>query len=91
MGPLPLLLEQLALHGPWLLFLLAILETCFVTGLVVLLAMTGLPGEADVVAGDGSEALRRGWAARWAETAPVEEPAEPPIEASRLDRSGDNR
>lgn len=35
MGPLPLLLEQLALHGPWLLFLLAILETCFVTGLVV--------------------------------------------------------
>ena len=35
MGPLPVLLEQLALHGPWLLFLLAILETCFVTGLVV--------------------------------------------------------
>ncbi|MDX1647146.1 MAG: DedA family protein [Longimicrobiales bacterium] len=29
------LFEQLALHGPWLLFAMAILETCFVTGLVV--------------------------------------------------------
>ena len=27
--------EQLAAHGPWLLFVMAILETCFVTGLVV--------------------------------------------------------
>ena len=29
------LLELLSAYGPWLLFLLAILETCFVTGLVV--------------------------------------------------------
>lgn len=35
MGPLPILIEQLTVHGPWLLLLLAILETCFVTGLVV--------------------------------------------------------
>lgn len=27
--------EQVAIHGPWLLFAMAILETCFVTGLVV--------------------------------------------------------
>lgn len=27
--------EQLTVHGPWLLFAMAILETCFVTGLVV--------------------------------------------------------
>lgn len=27
--------EQLTAHGPWLLFAMAILETCFVTGLVV--------------------------------------------------------
>lgn len=27
--------EQLTAHGPWLLFVMAILETCFVTGLVV--------------------------------------------------------
>lgn len=31
----PLLLDQLAAHGPWLLFVLAVLETCFVTGLAV--------------------------------------------------------
>ena len=30
-----ILFDQLAAHGPWLLFVLAILETCFVTGLVV--------------------------------------------------------
>lgn len=30
-----MIFEQLAEHGPWLLFLMAILETCFVTGLVV--------------------------------------------------------
>lgn len=30
-----LLFELLAAHGPWLLFVMAILETCFVTGLVV--------------------------------------------------------
>lgn len=30
-----LLFDQLATHGPWLLFVLAVLETCFVTGLVV--------------------------------------------------------
>ena len=35
MSPEPFLLEQLSAHGPWLLFMLAILETCFVTGLVV--------------------------------------------------------
>lgn len=29
------LLQQLAEYGPWLLFALAVLETCFVTGLVV--------------------------------------------------------
>ena len=29
------LLEYLAAHGPWLLFAMAVLETCFVTGLVV--------------------------------------------------------
>ena len=29
------LLEQLAAYGPWLLFALALLETCFLTGLVV--------------------------------------------------------
>jgi len=29
------LLEQISVHGPWLLFIMAILETCFVTGLVV--------------------------------------------------------
>jgi membrane protein DedA with SNARE-associated domain len=34
-SPLPALIDQLAVHGPWLLLLLAILETCFVTGLVV--------------------------------------------------------
>ena len=33
--PVPQLLDLIAVHGPWLLFLLAILETCFVTGLVV--------------------------------------------------------
>lgn len=31
----PDLLGQLEAHGPWLLFVMAILETCFVTGLVV--------------------------------------------------------
>lgn len=35
MSSAPFLLEQLALYGPWLLFFMAILETCFVTGLVV--------------------------------------------------------
>lgn len=35
MNIVPLLFEQLAAHGPWLLFVMAILETCFVTGLVV--------------------------------------------------------
>ncbi|NNF12700.1 MAG: DedA family protein [Gemmatimonadetes bacterium] len=30
-----LLFDQLAVHGPWLLFAMAVLETCFVTGLVV--------------------------------------------------------
>lgn len=29
------LFDQLAVHGPWLLFVMAVLETCFVTGLVV--------------------------------------------------------
>lgn len=31
----PLLFDELEVHGPWLLFVMAILETCFVTGLVV--------------------------------------------------------
>jgi len=31
----PLIFEQLTIHGPWLLFVMAILETCFVTGLMV--------------------------------------------------------
>ena len=31
----PALLDLITVHGPWLLFLLAILETSFVTGLVV--------------------------------------------------------
>lgn len=35
MNVVPALFEQLAAHGPWLLFVMAILETCFVTGLVV--------------------------------------------------------
>lgn len=35
MNIVPVLLEQLAAHGPWLLFAMAVLETCFVTGLVV--------------------------------------------------------
>ncbi|MDX1495352.1 MAG: DedA family protein [Longimicrobiales bacterium] len=35
MDLVPLLFDQLATHGPWLLFVMAILETCFVTGLVV--------------------------------------------------------
>lgn len=35
MNIVPALFEQLAAHGPWLLFVMAILETCFVTGLVV--------------------------------------------------------
>ncbi len=35
MNVVPTLFEQLAVHGPWLLFVMAILETCFVTGLVV--------------------------------------------------------
>lgn len=30
-----LLFDLLAVHGPWLLFVMAVLETCFVTGLVV--------------------------------------------------------
>ena len=33
--PVPHRLDLIAVHGPWLLFLLVILETCFVTGLVV--------------------------------------------------------
>lgn len=35
MDVVPTLFEQVAAHGPWLLFVMAILETCFVTGLVV--------------------------------------------------------
>lgn len=35
MDVVTLLFEQLEAHGPWLLFVMAILETCFVTGLVV--------------------------------------------------------
>lgn len=31
----PLVFDELEAHGPWLLFVMAILETCFVTGLVV--------------------------------------------------------
>lgn len=35
MDVVALLFDQLAAHGPWLLFVLAVLETCFVTGLMV--------------------------------------------------------
>jgi len=32
---IPLLIEWLPLYGPWLLFAMAVLETCFITGLVI--------------------------------------------------------
>ncbi|MSR36223.1 MAG: hypothetical protein EXR95_06195 [Gemmatimonadetes bacterium] len=35
MPPAPTLLDQVAVHGPWIIFLLTILETSFVTGVLV--------------------------------------------------------
>ena len=56
MGPFEDLFVQLAQHGPQLLFLLAVLETCFVTGLVVpsgvatsLATILAMEGRADLL------------------------------------------
>jgi len=49
-----------------------------VTGLVVLLAIVGLPGEDDRVAKDASEELRRSWAAHRSERPAAPPDAEPP-------------
>lgn len=43
------LLEWVVLYGPWLVFVLAILETCFVTGLVVPSGMTAAAAAAIAV------------------------------------------
>ena len=52
MGAAPFLFEQLALYGPWLILVMAILETCFVTGLVVPSGLT--TSAATIMALDGT-------------------------------------
>lgn len=56
MGAAPFLFEQLALYGPWLIFVMAILETSFVTGLVVPSGLT--TSAATVMALEGSMNLQ---------------------------------
>lgn len=51
----PFLFEQLAQYGPWLLLVMAVLETCFITGLVVPSGLT--TSAATVMALEGSLSL----------------------------------